>query len=121
MNFQLTVEQPIIPPFENSIQKVGLFFASFFKGNTRQIEPEGIASSFEENIKILADKIRDFCTEEQLICIDFQNEKIRFFEPENATIQNIYYINENYKDIVFLTDEELVKLEDKILLWSSHT
>lgn len=28
----------------------------------------------QENIKILADKIRDFCTEEQLICIDFQKE-----------------------------------------------
>ncbi len=55
------------------------------------------------------------------ICIDFQSEKIRFFEPENAKIQNIYYINENYKDIVFLTDEELVKLEDKILLWSNNT
>ena len=53
-------------------------------------------------------------------CVDFQSEKIRFFLPDNSKIENIYYINDNYKNIAYLTDEKLVKLDNKILLWSNN-
>ncbi len=54
------------------------------------------------------------------ICIDFQSEKIRFYLPNNAKINNIYYIKDNYKNIKDLSDEELMKMENKVLIWNKE-
>ena len=54
------------------------------------------------------------------ICIDFQSEKTRFYLPDNAKINNIYYIEDNYKNIKDLTDEELMKIENKVLIWNKE-
>ena len=50
------------------------------------------------------------------ICIDFQSNKIRFYLTNNIKINNIYYIEDNYKNIKDLSDEELMKAENKVLI-----
>ena len=53
------------------------------------------------------------------MCIDFQSQSVRFYIPgEAGKIENVYYVNDDYKDIVFLLDEDLTKLEDKTLVWT---
>ena len=54
------------------------------------------------------------------MCIDFQSQSVRFYIPgEAGKIENVYYVNDDYKDIVFLLDEDLTKLEDKTLVWTN--
>lgn len=51
--------------------------------------------------------------------VDFQSEKLREYVPNGNDIESIkkvYYVN-NLKNIAIMSDDELTKYKDKVLIW----
>lgn len=53
------------------------------------------------------------------ICFDFKTSRVRFYAPTNAVINSIYYVEKEINSFIYLTDSELVNLDEKTLIWEN--